>query len=310
MDKKTKSNKKLSTFGIGTWGLGGYAERDPENKDDEQIESLVYMLAKGINFADLCPWYSEWKAVELFKQTLDQSGVIRDDIFLVASIYPHRNETLADANEELDKLLEIMETDYMDSIQYTLSGMVKWGLEESLENLKNLLTEDKVKNISITNANTKYLKIMKETFKNKFFSHEVQFNFEIRENFDEGNMPFASENGITNVVYQALRRNKTKERNWELLEKLTSKYGKTQNQIILSWMASLDYKPLIKSVNKKHIDENLEALSLHLEQEDIDKLNKFRPPGWKSPEIDWDKSGKGISVSQISNIFDEQYDNK
>ncbi len=36
--------KDLFPIGIGTWGIGGYVERDPDNNDEKQVDALRYML--------------------------------------------------------------------------------------------------------------------------------------------------------------------------------------------------------------------------------------------------------------------------
>ena len=42
--------------------------------------------------------------------------------------------------------------------------------------------------------------------------------------------------------------------------------------------------------------------------EDIKELDDFRVPNYKLPKIDWDRTGEGVPVHQLPNIFDEDYD--
>lgn len=301
------NKKDLSKIGIGTWGIGGFAERNPKNNDEKQIDALKYTLDKGINYAEICNWYSEGRAAEIFKQALDVSSKKREDIFISLSLYQHRNPTLKDVQIELEKMQKLFSTQTFDAILVTFSGLKVWGINESINLLHSFLEQKFARYISITNSNFDMLKNFKKDFGDNFFAHELSYNFEIRENKDFGIVDYANENNIKNVVWQPIRRNKTLLRNWSLLAELSDKYGKTQNQIILSWLISEGFLPLVKSENINHIDENLEAMTLTLDNDDLKKLNEFRPPNWKSPKIDWDKTGDGISISKLPDIFDEEY---
>jgi len=45
-----------------------------------------------------------------------------------------------------------------------------------------------------------------------------------------------------------------------------------------------------------------------MDAEDLKRINEFRPLNWKTPEIDWNYTGRGVVVDQLSNVFDEMYD--
>jgi diketogulonate reductase-like aldo/keto reductase len=299
--------KQLSKLGIGTWGMGGLADKNPHNDDKKQIDALTYTLDKNINFAEICFWYAEGRSVELFKQALDKSSKTIDDIFLSVSLYQHRNPTIETVEFEFNKIREIFGTTQLDNTLITFSGIKVWGYDKTLDFLHKIIERNLTRYVSITNSNLDMLKTFKKEFDDKFFDHELTYSFEIRENEDMGITTFAKENNIRNVVWQPLRRNSSSKRNWPLLAKLAKKYNKTQNQIILNWLVTKGFLPLIKSENIKHIDENLESLNFKLETTDIDHLNLFRPTGWITPEIDWDKTGVGVSVSQLPTIFENTY---
>lgn len=91
---------------------------------------------------------------------------------------------------------------------------------------------------------------------------------------------------------------------------LSVKYGKTQNQILLNWIVSKEYLPLTKSETILHIDEHLEAIKFRMEQSDIDLLDKYIIPNYTTPLIDWNGSGTGYVIDQLSNVFDQIYDDQ
>ena len=201
----------------------------------------------------------------------------------------------------------MFDTDYVDSFQFTGSVFYEFGFDKCVKFIDKLLSKKITRFTSITNENLDLLKKYYKTFGDKLFSQEVCFNFEVRDNEKLGMIPYGEENNIQTVIYQPLRRNRTANRNWPLLVELSKKYGLTQNQIILAWLISRGYLPLTKSENIEHIDEHLKAMNVNLDQDDINKLNNFNLSNYKSPKIDWNKSGDGIDVSQLSNVFDEEY---
>jgi aryl-alcohol dehydrogenase-like predicted oxidoreductase len=69
-------NEKLFPIGIGTWGIGGFAERDPQNDDEKQVKALKYKIQEGMNYVDICYWNSEGKAAELTAQAYKNVGVV------------------------------------------------------------------------------------------------------------------------------------------------------------------------------------------------------------------------------------------
>lgn len=301
------TKKDLSKIGIGTWGVGGYMERDTSINEEKQVNAIAYMLNKGINLVEANAWYSQGYAVEILGKAIKKSSIKREDIFIVQAVYL-KNNTLNEVETEVDKVLKTLETNYIDSLQFTSSVFLQYGFDEACEVIQKLMDKGKVRFTSVTNENLDLLRKCHTKFGEKLFSHEVCYNFEVRANDTEGMIPYANENNILTVIYQPLRRNRTSGRNWPLLVELAQKYGKTQNQIILAWVIAKGYLPLTKSETVEHIDEHLEATTIKLEASDIARMDNFAPPGYKPPVIDWNKSGVGVSVDQLSNVFDDDYD--
>lgn len=297
----------LFPIGIGTWGIGGFASINPNNDDNKQIDALVYMLSKGMNFIETNMWYAEGKMIKLLAKALKESGVSREALFITQTIYTYSAGNVIDAKNEIYKLQEILGIDYVDTLQLTLIDINAYGQEKSYELLHSALENKMSRYVSLTNGNLKSLKEFYNIFKESMFSHEVGFNFEIRENISNGVIDYAKENNILNVIYQPLRRNRTANRNWPILIDLSNKYNKTQNQILLNWIMSLGFLPITKSETKAHIDECLGAINFEMEKEDLNKLNFFSPPNYQSPKTFYENEGEGVRVDQLSNVFDDLY---
>lgn len=294
----------LSKIGIGTWGIGGFEKRDLSIDKNKQVEALVHMFQKGMNFVESNMWYSEGYALEILAEALKKSGKRREEIFICQAIYL-KNGELKDTEAEVDNLLKLFKTDYIDSLQFTQSTFLQYNFEDICHTIGGIIDKGKSRFTSITNENLDLLKKYHQKFGDKLFSHEVCYSIEIRANEEEGTIEYAKENNIVNVVYQPLRRNKTAMRNWPILVELAKKYSATQNQIILAWIVSKGFVPLTKSENITHIDEHLAALNLKLEQKDIENLNNFVPENYRKPKVDWNRTGDGIRVFQLSDAFEE-----
>lgn len=298
----------LSKIGIGTWGVGGFAERNPDNDDQKQIQAMVHMLQNGMNYIELNIWTSQGHSVEIASQAVNQSGISRDKLFLSQAIYFYTAPDLESSKKELETMLKAFDTDYMDSVSLIGDAISAIGKDQVYAWYKELLASNKVRYINLNNPSLVELKEAKQVFGDKLFSVEIGFNFEIRENQDNGIIKFANDNDVLCVIYQPLRRNRTANRNWPLLVELSKKYGKTQNQIILNWISWLGLLPLTKSETIAHIDEHLEATKFTLDDEDILKLNEFIPPNYKKPQVYWGAKGEGVRIDQLSNVFDDDYD--
>jgi diketogulonate reductase-like aldo/keto reductase len=298
---------RLSKLGIGTWGIGGFADRNPENNDEKQVEALVYALNKGCNFAELSYWYAEGAAIDLFHRAQVKSGINRNKLFYFLSIYDRKQPTISSISDEIEKSLNILGTDYIDSLQLTLSFFNRFGFDKIVKFYKWALGKGIAKFVSINSSNLDYLRNLYQVFGKSFFSHELHFSFEIRDMEDLGIIKYADRIGVKNIVFQPLRRNRTTQRNWPMLVDLAKKYHKTQNQILLNWMVSKGLRLLNKSVNKIHIDENLAALEFIMDAQDLDRLNNFRPPDYVKRPIDWLSEGNATPLYMLPNLFDEWY---
>ena len=300
----------LFPIGIGAWGHGGFAEYNPKNDDKKQIDAIAHQFTKGMNLVEVNFWNSQGHSVKLIKQALNQAKIKRDDIFLLQSIYNYYNPTIEDVKKEFELCLKTFNTDHVDSIQFPLTAIKAYGFRPLTTLMQEYLDRGLARYVSITNFNLEYLKKIHKMFRGKIFSHELHYSFEIRNNEELGITGFDDEHGIINVLYQPLRRNRTAKQNWLLLVKLAEKYNKTQNQIILRWLTSKGMYPLVKSETIEHIDENLTALDFKMDKRDIQRINDFRPPNYKSKNIDWWMEGKipnSAFIHDLPNIFDDEY---
>ncbi len=299
--------QKISKIGIGTWGVGGFMEPDNSIDIQRQTDAMAHMFSEGVNLVEINMLYSAGKSVEILGNAIKLSGVPRKDIFVCASIHTKQTKSLDVSKGEVDSIFNLLETDYIDTVQFNMSSFAVSGFEKITKWVDTLLASGKIRYTSITNEDLSLLKKYHEKYGDKLFSHEVGFNFEVRVHEELNIIKYANENDVRTVVFQPLRRNRTADLNWDPIVKLANKYGKTQNQVLLNWIVSKGYIPLTRSDNIDHINENIAALDFVIEDSDIELLDNFKISNYTQPEIAWDMDSPGVRVDQLSNVFDDHY---
>ncbi|HVX93010.1 MAG TPA: aldo/keto reductase [Candidatus Dojkabacteria bacterium] len=308
---KTLSNKELSPIGIGTYGIGGRGHRDVDLQDTKEdsvyIDALINQFNIGYNFSEISLGYGHGNAAKFFAQALKKSGIDRKDLFLTNSVYPRDILDFKVLEEDIESMYSLFEADYFDSTLVTQSLVVKFGYDQVVKKLWELLNTNRTRYVSLSNSNKKLIKQFSEEFKDKLFAHETHISFEIRECQDEGIFDLCNELNIQTIIWRPLRQGRTIEHNWEPLVRLSKKYGKTQNQIVLNWVKSLGFKPEVFSTSMEHIKENWEAMEFEMEKEDIDELTKYRIPNYIPPKINWENMGNGDSIVPLVMGFEENF---
>lgn len=303
---KTLSNKNISKIGMGSYGIGGRGHRDVKLTeklgDEKYVDALIYSLEKGMNFTEIALGYGHGNSLTLFKQALDKSSIDKEDIFLTHSLYSRDLPSIEVIKQDIANFHKVMDTDYADSTLVTQSLIMKFGEETIYSLLHALLDRGKTRCVSLSNANPKSIRAFKKEFKDKFIAHEGHLSFEIRALQDKGVFETCDELNVRNIIWRPLRRNQTTKQSWELLNELAEKYNKTHNQIVLNWICSLEYNPMVMSANKKHIDENIASTEFHMLADDYQRMTDFRPKNYHPPKVDWE--GLGIDDSIVTLVSD------
>ena len=77
--KIEKLGIEISSIALGTWGIGaaGWGEID----DNESIETIRYMVERGVNVVDTAPVYGLGHSEEIVGKALEG---IRDKVYLIS----------------------------------------------------------------------------------------------------------------------------------------------------------------------------------------------------------------------------------
>jgi diketogulonate reductase-like aldo/keto reductase len=174
-------------------------------------------------------------------------------------------------------------------------------IQEVVEEIDKLIDAGKAKYLGVSNFNVEQLKLVQKVARHKLSGHEIHYNLMIRANEENGVVDYCEKNNILMTVFQPIRRGFLVGLEDKLLKKLSEKYKKTQVQIMLNWLANKKSMMfLIKATKGSHINENVAALGWKMDKKDYELLDKWRMPGYVTPE--YDKTGcakDGIKIDKL-----------
>lgn len=286
--------KNIHPVGIGTFRID-LADLS------KSLAALHHSFECGQNFIDTSYLYENGKNITFLADFFQ--SINRDNIFILSNIEKFV-ENPTDVETQLDQYLKMMKLDYVDCLQLHERAATKIPLLETFAEMDGLVKKGKVRFLGGSNFDLEDLMMVQNNFPLTTF--QGIFNLENKIYEKVGVLDYCENNNIRFIAYQPLRRNRTANRNYPILTELATKYGKTQNQIILNWIVKeKKINALLKTTNIPRIDENLDALDFVMDLADYEKLNNFESAEFSNIEIDWKGTGKkGVLIHQLPNQFD------
>lgn len=266
---KTSSKQNVFPIGFGT----GFSSAEYK-KPSKIIEMLSSAIDLGVNFIDTGENYGEGEAEKLIGKILKKK---RDQIFLSSKFSPE-NSSYKDIIKSAESSLKRLETDFIDLYQFHWPNP-KISLEESAKALLKLKKDGKIRFIGAGNFSIKELsRLQKFLGSTKLSSLQTEFNIKEHFIFDSGILKYCSKNNLNIISYSPLDQGRTDSFNnlqKKIISRLTKKYNKTLTQIILNWIInSGPIIPIPKTLNLKHLEENIASVNFQLLKEDLSLINK------------------------------------
>lgn len=292
----------VSRLGLGCMGMS-WAYGSPDRA--ESIKTLQRALALGIDFLDTAEIYGPYTNEELLGEALAGR---REEVILAtkfgfnieAGVINGANSHPKHIRRVLDESLKRLRTDYVD-LYYQHRVDPKIPIEEVVGTLGELVEKGKVRHVGLSEANSDTIKRAHATFPIAV----LQSEYSLWERGVEADiLPTLRKLGIGFVPYSPLGRGfltgaikkfedipesdyrRTDPRyqgsnfaaNLKLvavIEEIAKRNGATPAQVALAWVLAQgeDMVPIPGTKRVKFLEENVEALNLHLSASDMEELN-------------------------------------
>jgi diketogulonate reductase-like aldo/keto reductase len=269
--KKLSTGFEVPILGFGTFAMGGEHEADYSN-DEVCIKAIKTALELGYTHIDTAEVYGGGHTEELIGKAI--KGFDRKKLFITTKVYKTNlkyDEIINSAKGSLKR----MNIDYIDMYLIHASNP-DIPIEETMKALNELVNQGLIKNIGVCNFTIEELKEAQKHSKAKIVMNQMKYSLWTKTPPDLKTMKYCQENDIMITAYKLFGRGKLEKEKIGLIQNIAKKYNRTEAQIITSWITSKkNIVAIFKSLNKKHMKENLEALEFEMNNEDYQKLDSL-----------------------------------
>ena len=261
-------NGKIDVLGFGTWRLGG-GETVELSNDVFCIKALKKAFELGYRLIDTAEYYGAGHTEEIVGKALKDFN--REEFFITSKVWPNHlhYEDVIKACQGSLKRLQVKCIDLY---------LIHWPnpqipIKETVSSLEKLVEDGKIKYIGVSNFSVEELReAMDCTSKHEIVANQVRYSV-LDKKPEADLLPFANKNNIRVIAYTPLEKGRIR---IPFLNDLSSKYGKTENQIALNYLICKEAVPIPKAIHEEHMIENLGAVGWKLSNEDVEKLSSLK----------------------------------
>lgn len=262
-DLKVVGSDRVSTIGMGTWGIGGRESPD-YSRDRESVGVLRYGLELGMNLIDTAEFYGAGHSEELVGEAI--RGFEREELFIISKVWP-THFGYGSAKMAARASAKRFGT-YIDL--YLLHWPIKdWKkIEETLHALEELVDEGIIRYIGVSNFEPELLKRSQEAMKRyEIVANEVKYSLADRWPETSGLLDYMKKEKMALIAYTPLEKGSLA-RN-KCLAEIGRAYGKTAAQVALNYLIWEDNVIAIpKASSRIHLEENFGAMGWRLSERD------------------------------------------
>ncbi|CDF80784.1 aldo/keto reductase family oxidoreductase [Formosa agariphila KMM 3901] len=240
------------------FGLGVFKSAD----GNEVINAVKYALKANYRHIDTAAIYDNEKGVG---QGIKESGIDRKNIFVTSKVW-NSDQGYENTLKAFDESLKKLQTDYLDL--YLVHWPVKGKFQDTWRALEFLYNEGKVRAIGVSNFIIEQLEELQTTAQIIPMVNQVEFHpyLQQKELFQ-----YCKTNGIQYQAWSPLMQGRIFE--IEIINKLATKYNKTEVQIVLRWNLQRGVITIPKSVKESRIIDNAKVFDFELSVEEIEMIN-------------------------------------
>lgn len=254
-DTKTvtlNSGYEMPLNGIGTYSLTG----------DECYNSITSALNSGVRLIDTAYMYNNEEEVG---RAIRDSGIPREEIFVITKIYPSQ---FNNPEEAIEMALDKLNIGYIDMMLLHHPGTNDVNAYKTME---NYVKQGKIHSIGLSNW---YIEELEEFLPQVEITPALVQN-EIHPYYQELDVvPYIQSKGIVVQGWYPFggRGNTSEILNDETIVDIANAHNVSSAQVILRWNLQRGFVVIPGSSNPEHIKENTEIYDFELTDEEIQKI--------------------------------------
>ena len=247
------SGYEMPIYGIGTYSLTG----------DTCVESVTAALNSGVRLIDTAYMYHNEESVG---EAVRNSGIPREEIFVITKLYPNQ---FSDPETAIEEALAKLDIDYIDMMLLHHPGT---GDVEAYLAMEKAVADGKIRSLGLSNW---YVEELDEFLPQINITPALVQN-EIHPYYQENDViPYIHSLGIVVQGWYPLGgRGYTAELlGNEVISEIAAAHGKSSAQVILRWNLQKGVVVIPGSSNPDHIQENTELFDFELTEEEMGRIN-------------------------------------
>lgn len=247
------SGYEMPIYGIGTYSL----------TDSECVDSVTEALENGVRLIDTAYMYHNEESVG---EAVRNSGIPREEIFVITKLYPNQ---FSDPESAIEDALKKLDIGYIDMMLLHHPGAddVKAYLA-----MEQAVADGKIRSIGLSNW---YVEELEEFLPQVNITPALVQN-EIHPFYQENDViPYIHDLGIVVQGWYPLggRGHTAELLGNEVISQIADTHGKSSAQVILRWNLQKGVVVIPGSSNPDHIKENTELFDFELTENEMDRIN-------------------------------------
>ncbi|WP_304975742.1 aldo/keto reductase [uncultured Acetatifactor sp.] len=247
------SGYEMPIYGLGTYSLTGKT----------CVDSVTAALNSGVRLIDTAYMYHNEESVG---EAVRNSGIPREEIFVITKLYPNQ---FSDPEAAIEEALEKLDVSYIDMMLLHHPGA---GDVDAYLAMEKAVEEGKIRSIGLSNWYVEEL----EAFLPQVNVTPALVQNEIHPYYQENDViPYIQ--GLGMVVqgwYPLGGRGYTAELlGNEVISEIARAHGKSSAQVILRWNLQKGVVVIPGSSNPDHIRENTELFDFELTEEEMERIH-------------------------------------
>lgn len=247
------SGYEMPINGLGTYSL----------HDDVCINSVTAALNSGVRLIDTAHAYGNETEIG---EAIRNSGVLREEIFVITKLYP---DQFSDPEAAIEEALEKLDIGYIDMMLLHHPGS---GDVEAYHAMERAVADGTIRSIGLSNWYVEEL----EEFLPQINIMPALVQNEIHPYYQENEViPFIQDLGIVVQGWYPLGgRGHTAELLGDtVISEIAGAHGVSSAQVILRWNLQKGVVVIPGSSNPDHIQENTELYHFELTEDEMERMN-------------------------------------